>query len=386
MLRPEELAGPSGGRAERSDPKNEVGKATMLWKSHYAQVTFATPEELHVRAVVRFSIVSLSLLVARPSYAASADAQCAGVCGDLNGNGTVTSNDFQALVDFLYHDSSLSSDPECADIDNYDLINLGDVKYLAHYLGLGGPAPTCPSGQGPITPVPSADFRIEHAALIPADASSAQILFRLVANQVTTALNVAVQMSIEGETPTLDSVNLEPDWLFRWVNIEPPGSPPGSVVAGFLEPFGGSHLGKSDLFVAYISFDPAPSPRLLSVSHDTLPPYVEDDLGAQRPVHYTMIFAAEFVSTVPESTICPIWNTGDVNLDLEINSSDIITTVNYVFKGGVNPYPCPAAADVNCSGAVTSADLIYLVNFVFKSGSSPCDVCAIIPETWNCPN
>ncbi len=37
------------------------------------------------------------------------------------------------------------------------------------------------------------------------------------------------------------------------------------------------------------------------------------------------------------------------------------------------------------NGALTSADIIALVNFVFKGGSAPCDVCALIPGTWDCP-
>jgi len=80
---------------------------------------------------------------------------------------------------------------------------------------------------------------------------------------------------------------------------------------------------------------------------------------------------------------CPITLTGDLNLTGTITSADIIVAVNYVFKGGPDPQPCPASADVNCGGTVTSADIIILVNYVFKGGPAPCDAC-ISPLAGDC--
>jgi cysteine-rich repeat protein len=82
---------------------------------------------------------------------------------------------------------------------------------------------------------------------------------------------------------------------------------------------------------------------------------------------------------------CLITLTGDVNVDAVLTSSDIISMVNYVFKGGALPQPCAAAADVGCDGAVTSADIIFMVNYIFKGGIPPCDVCSLVPGTWSCP-
>jgi len=82
---------------------------------------------------------------------------------------------------------------------------------------------------------------------------------------------------------------------------------------------------------------------------------------------------------------CPVALTGDVNLTGTLTSADIISLVNFVFKGGATPQPCEAAGDVNCSGTVTSADIIHMVNHVFKGGPAPCDVCTQIPALWSCP-
>jgi len=72
---------------------------------------------------------------------------------------------------------------------------------------------------------------------------------------------------------------------------------------------------------------------------------------------------------------CPITMTGDVNSSGTVSSADIISLVNFVFKGGAHPQPCDAAGDVNCSGSVSSADIIFLVNHVFKGAAAPCDAC-----------
>lgn len=83
---------------------------------------------------------------------------------------------------------------------------------------------------------------------------------------------------------------------------------------------------------------------------------------------------------------CPVAMTGDVNANGGVSSSDIIYLVNFVFKAGPAPLPCPAVGDVNCTGGVVgSADIIYLVNNVFKAGAPACDVCTLIPGTWSCP-
>ena len=82
--------------------------------------------------------------------------------------------------------------------------------------------------------------------------------------------------------------------------------------------------------------------------------------------------------------ICPITMTGDVNLRGSITSADIISIVNFVFKGGPEPLPCSAAGDINCNGSVTSGDIILLVGFVFKGGVPPCDACTS-PLAAECP-
>jgi len=61
---------------------------------------------------------------------------------------------------------------------------------------------------------------------------------------------------------------------------------------------------------------------------------------------------------------------GDLTQDGAITAADVISIVNYVFKGGPTPEP-PECADVNHDYAVTSADAISLIGFIFRGGAAP---------------
>jgi len=67
---------------------------------------------------------------------------------------------------------------------------------------------------------------------------------------------------------------------------------------------------------------------------------------------------------------------GDVNESWSLTSADIITLVNYVFKGQALAVP-ECAGRANGDPVVNAADIIWLVNTVFKGGPEPqagCDL------------
>jgi len=64
------------------------------------------------------------------------------------------------------------------------------------------------------------------------------------------------------------------------------------------------------------------------------------------------------------------WRYGDVNRDDEIDVSDAVYVVAYVFKGGPAPDP-PESGDANCDDTVNIADAVFLINFVFAGGPEP---------------
>ncbi|HLU46556.1 MAG TPA: immunoglobulin domain-containing protein, partial [Planctomycetota bacterium] len=60
----------------------------------------------------------------------------------------------------------------------------------------------------------------------------------------------------------------------------------------------------------------------------------------------------------------------DANTDLSVDISDAITTLNYLFRGGVDP-TCVNAFDSNDDESVDIADAIYLLGWLFRGGEPP---------------
>ncbi len=66
---------------------------------------------------------------------------------------------------------------------------------------------------------------------------------------------------------------------------------------------------------------------------------------------------------------------GDANGTGNVDVSDAVYIVNYVFVSG-SPTPDPIeAADANCNGEVDVSDAVYIVNFIFVDGPAPCSNC-----------
>jgi len=63
---------------------------------------------------------------------------------------------------------------------------------------------------------------------------------------------------------------------------------------------------------------------------------------------------------------------GDANYDQNVNVSDAVYIIGYVFVGGDSPNPIEAG-DVNCDRACNIADVVWILNYVFLAGFEPCD-------------
>lgn len=63
---------------------------------------------------------------------------------------------------------------------------------------------------------------------------------------------------------------------------------------------------------------------------------------------------------------------GDANNDKDVNVSDAVYIINYVFVGGDPPLPM-AAGDVNCDDTCNVSDAVFIINYVFVGGNEPCD-------------
>lgn len=63
---------------------------------------------------------------------------------------------------------------------------------------------------------------------------------------------------------------------------------------------------------------------------------------------------------------------GDADGDGNINVADVVSLINYIFRGGTAPSPL-IAGDANCDGITNVGDAVYLVQYIFRFGPAPCE-------------
>jgi hypothetical protein len=61
---------------------------------------------------------------------------------------------------------------------------------------------------------------------------------------------------------------------------------------------------------------------------------------------------------------------GDATGDLELDISDVVFLINYLYRYGPSPQPLERG-DANSSGLVDVGDVVYLINYLFKGGPPP---------------
>jgi Right handed beta helix region/Dockerin type I domain/Chlamydia polymorphic membrane protein (Chlamydia_PMP) repeat len=64
---------------------------------------------------------------------------------------------------------------------------------------------------------------------------------------------------------------------------------------------------------------------------------------------------------------------GDTNCDVDVNVSDAVWLIGFIFVGGDPPCPGLQTGDVNCDGTVNVSDAVWIINYVFIGGNAPCD-------------
>ncbi len=123
-----------------------------------------------------------------------------------------------------------------------------------------------------------------------------------------------------------------------------------------------------DQLVYDVYFDTANPPQLVNSQSATTYNPGTMEYGT---TYYWQIMASDADTSITS----PIWSfttisLGDCNRDAQVNISDVIYLVNYLFKYGPAPNPAEVG-DVDCSGSITVSDVIYLINYFFKGGPAP---------------
>lgn len=71
-------------------------------------------------------------------------AGCSSICGDIDGDNSITLLDITFLINFLYKGGPAPDSMENADVNNSGSVNILDILYLIKYLYKSGPPPNCP--------------------------------------------------------------------------------------------------------------------------------------------------------------------------------------------------------------------------------------------------
>lgn len=69
---------------------------------------------------------------------------------------------------------------------------------------------------------------------------------------------------------------------------------------------------------------------------------------------------------------CPGPVCGDVDGSGQIDISDVVYLVDYIFGDGPPPLDC-AKGDANCDGQTDVSDVVYIIDYVIGNGPAPCD-------------
>ncbi len=90
----------------------------------------------------------------------------------------------------------------------------------------------------------------------------------------------------------------------------------------------------------------------------------------------SMVFMPSVVSYYDEGHLydflTEILPLGDMNGNGEVNLSDILYLINFIYVDGPGPIGGDYTADVDCDGKGNLSDILYLINSVYNQGPKPC--------------
>jgi len=301
------------------------------------------------------------------------------ICGDANSDGVVNYSDLNFLKVYFYSGGAAPSPLEAADVDLCGSVNVSDIAYLNEYLWLGG-APPCygvqscylPTGINTITlgcPV-EANSSSDDSIAIPVyltsdtaltafyigfDYNSADISITSVdltgsvipvsqQTSLTTYIQTSEQEILIGwnENSLLDTSHISPQTdglLFTmWAQV-PQGTLEQTIDIDTTTDF--TYVPGAEILLSALGG------------------------GSIRPNYVDC--GTEDLIINEQAYIC-----GDANSDEDVNVSDAVYIINYVFAGGNPPDPLESG-DANCDGTCNVSDAVWIINYVFVGGNEPCD-------------
>lgn len=313
-------------------------------------------------------------------------AQCSGLCGDINLSGTYSSADILALKEYVLRGIVPAAEHECIDLDDYAGVTMRDLCRLSTWIALGGNlGPDCDLAFPTIGLLNNPGNQLIYNNVIPP--GDTMVTLHLDVNTAFYAQGVSLTMRVlvDGQSPEFsDAIAVSTNTLWddgAFGDSSSAEVPPGYLMGGALDywVFGNPPPGRYAVARVNLRVSSSPQYREITLEFVEWPPGDNTSMLVDTDNHDA--WRLNLQPWVVDLT-------GDSNNDRVLSAADVIELVNYLFKGGATPYPVPATGDVNCSGSVTSSDIIALVNHVFKSGPALCNVagdCTINLDQWTCP-
>jgi hypothetical protein len=293
------------------------------------------------------------------------------LCGDANCDGVTDAYDGIYIFNYICGGgpAPLTADLDHADWDGHQDLTIADF-WLANR---GNASPHCPPTYGSIVPLIYDVDTLFYTNRMRAGASAKLMLnFRVVDLTDVLAYQFPLQIRVDGQIPTVDSVVLP-------LAIEHPSLPIYSAVytdSGCIA-LGSWALGVilsvENIAGVYLSVPSSPSGRPITVEWVNLTP-VQAPAPDSSVIpmllknEYEKMQAYSFRIPILAPTCCI--TAGDVNDDGKVNVGDAVYLITHVFQFGPPP-PCRAQADPNNDGTVNIGDAVFLINYIFRGGPAP---------------
>jgi hypothetical protein len=292
-------------------------------------------------------------------------------CGDANGDGYTSPADAAYLMNYLITGGPPPGEPSIAEYDGHEGLTVMDAGLILHnWLSCDVFFP-CPPENPPIVPILNEEMKIFYPASVPGDNFTFAMTFTLSRPPTepwTYLLCLPIQIRVGGMIPVIDSADfpLPESYFSSYYSRIHIDQISGTVIfagQGYIY-----SIPEEDKFATiYMTVGPNPEDRPITVEMLTLGP----QQGSSDDSTIFPLVGGYCMQILDEPVLAP-YPCGDANTDGEVNVSDAVRIINYVFAGGDPPYPYEAG-NVNCDETVNISDAVFIINYVFAGGATPCD-------------
>ncbi len=244
-------------------------------------------------------------------------------------------SDVTYLIDYLYIGGPAPPDYDAADMDEYQIITLNDLRVLGVYMFTSGTEPTCPPIFGPMSRMRDPDNWLELVEdEFPAAKQPLTLHLRLTTNRTIDCINLPLSIMVGHYAPQIDAVRIQEPFT-SWTGTAGyyiRGD--GKVMFPLANLAGTGLTPQNDVLLAEVDIS------LTQPHPDALPITIEWDLTAP-PVgpygrsHYPFLFQHHTARQDADTVWIPDLKGGHSQMVPTISEWGLITLLVLLLGGGV---------------------------------------------------